>query len=54
MFSQHEFLLNRGYFVIPELNIKTSSYNAVFAQIIVKLTTTKERPVLTKSLLLKP
>ena len=23
MFSQHEFLLNPGYFVIPELNIKT-------------------------------
>ena len=26
MFSQHEFLLNRAYFDIPELNIGTSSF----------------------------
>ena len=36
MFSQHEFLLNIDYFVIPELNVETSSYNVVFPQIIVK------------------
>ena len=31
MFSQHEFLLSRGYFDISELNIWTSSFKAVFA-----------------------
>ena len=36
MFSQYEFLLKRGFFDIPELNIETSSFKAVFAQIIVK------------------
>lgn len=36
MFSKHEYLLNIDYFVIPELNVEASAYNAVFAQIIVK------------------
>ena len=32
MFSRYEFLLSRGYFDIPELNIETSSFKAVFAR----------------------
>ena len=31
MFSQYEFVLSRGYFDIPELNIETSSFKTVFA-----------------------
>ena len=36
LFSQYELSLNRGYVDIPELKIETSSFKAVFAQIIVK------------------
>ena len=32
MFSRYEFLLSRGYFDLPELNIETSSFKAVFAR----------------------
>ena len=32
MFSRYEFLFSRGYFDLPELNIETSSFKAVFAR----------------------
>ena len=56
MCSQHEFLLNRGYFDIPELNIEfeTSSFKAVFAQIIVKRELQTKRKLALSSLLPKP
>ena len=54
MCSQHEFLLNRGYFDIPELNIETSPFKAVFAQIIVKRELKTKRKLALSSLLPKP